>query len=175
MARDCTWAAASGAAWVVITSATSGQGDASIALKVAAPPPPPPPPPANLRRGARRLTSTLMSRRRSNQAAADCRYRAAPLAAAVDAAVRTITVDVETNAACEWTAVSDAAWIRLAGGATGKGNGAVTLVVDASSGATRSGTVRVAGQTVTVTQAAVSCTYRLRRSGRYLQPGPPSR
>ena len=70
-------------------------------------------------------------------------------------------MDVETNAACEWTAVSDAAWIRLAGGATGKGNGAVTLAVDASSGATRSGTIRVAGQTVTVTQAAVSCTYKI--------------
>ncbi len=152
MARDCTWAAASGAAWVVITSATSGQGDASIAYRVA----------ENAEPAPRSTTIDVNDVKATiNQAAADCRYRAAPLAAGVDAAGGTITVDVETNAACEWTAVSDAAWIRLAGAATGKGNGAVTLAVDASSGATRSGTIRVAGQTVTVTQAAASCTYKI--------------
>src|SRR5688500_15689087 len=34
--RDCTWAASNTAQWVVITSATSGQGDGSIAYRVAA-------------------------------------------------------------------------------------------------------------------------------------------
>jgi hypothetical protein len=96
-----------------------------------------------------------------NQAAAECRYRVAPLAAAADAAGGTLTVDVETNAACEWISASDAAWIRLNAGATGKGNGAVTLAVDDNRGATRSGTIRVAGNTVTVTQAAVSCSYTI--------------
>jgi hypothetical protein len=36
VARDCAWTAASDAAWVVITSANSGQGEASIEYRVAA-------------------------------------------------------------------------------------------------------------------------------------------
>jgi phage tail sheath gpL-like len=34
LARDCAWTASSGAAWVVITSASNGQGGAMIAYRV---------------------------------------------------------------------------------------------------------------------------------------------
>ena len=36
LTRDCAWTASTGAAWVVITSAASGQGDGSIIYRVAA-------------------------------------------------------------------------------------------------------------------------------------------
>jgi hypothetical protein len=85
----------------------------------------------------------------------------APLATTVEAAGGTLTVHVETSAACEWTAATDVDWIRLDAGATGKGNGAVTLAVAAHSGAARSGTMRVAGHTVTLTQGAASCRYAI--------------
>ena len=152
VARDCPWAAASDAAWVLITSATSGQGEASIAYRVT----------PNTEPAPRRTTIDVNTVKAAiNQAAAECRYKVAPLAAAVSAAGGAISVNVETHAACEWTAASDAAWLRINAGVAGKGNGAVTLAADANGGATRSGVIRVAGQAVTVTQAAVSCTYAI--------------
>ena len=152
LTRDCAWTATSGAGWVVITSASSGQGDGSITYRVA----------ANTESAPRRATIDVNNTQATiNQEAAECRYRVAPLDAAVDAAGGTVTVHVETGAACDWTAATDVGWIRLNAGATGKGNGTVTLAVDAHSGAPRSGTIRVAGQTVTVTQAAVACTYQI--------------
>lgn len=155
VARDCAWAATSGAPWVVITSAANGQGDASITYRVS----------ANNETTARQTTIDVNSVKATIKQAAECRYRIAPLNAAVDAVGGTIAVDVQTDAACEWTAASDAGWIRLTGGTTGKGNGTVMLAVDATSGAARSGTIRVAGQAVTVTQGAQACTYRITPPG----------
>ncbi len=151
LTRDCAWTASSGAGWVVITSASSGQGSASMTYRVA----------ANTETAPRRTTIDVNNVQATINQEAACRYRVAPLDAAVDAAGGTVTVHVETGGACDWTAATDVGWIRLNAGATGKGNGAVTLAVDAHSGAPRSGTIRVAGQTVTVTQAAVACTYQI--------------
>jgi hypothetical protein len=151
LARDCAWTASSGAAWVVIMSASSGQGNASMTYRVA----------ANTEAAPRRTTIDVNNVLATINQEAACRYRVAPLTAAVDAAGGAITVDVETGGSCEWTAATDAGWIRLKAGATGKGGGAVTLAVEANSGAARIGTIRVAGNTVTVTQAAVSCSYKI--------------
>src|SRR5262245_23369103 len=119
-ARDCTWTAASGASWVVITSTSGGQGDASITYRVAENTEPAP---RHTAIDVNDVKATI------NQAGAECRYRVAPLTAGVGAAGGTIEVGVETNPACEWTAASDTGWIRLNAGASGKGNGAATLAV----------------------------------------------
>ena len=66
----------------------------------------------------------------------------------------TATITVTTGATCNWTATSNAAFITITSGANGTGNGTVTFSVTANSGAARSGTLTIAGQTVTVTQAA---------------------
>src|SRR5262249_51261142 len=66
-----------------------------------------------------------------------------------------LSVGVTTDSACSWTAASNASFITVTSGASGSGNGTVALSVAAnSSGGTRSGTVTIAGQTVTVTQGA---------------------
>jgi trimeric autotransporter adhesin len=152
LARDCAWTASSGAAWVVLTSASSGQGGGTIAYQVA----------ANPDSVARRTTIDVNDVKATiNQDAAACRYVVTPLAHDVATAGGTLTVTVQTQVSCEWTAASEAAWIAISAGGKGKGDGAVTLAVDASSGAARSGTIRVAGQTVAVTQSAVPCTYKV--------------
>ena len=155
LARDCAWTASSGADWVVITSASSGQGGGTIAYRVA----------ENPDSAPRRTTIDVNDVKAAINQAASCRYQVAPLTAGIDTAGGTIAVDVQTDASCEWTAASEAAWIRVNAGAKGNGNGAVTLAVDASSGPARSGTVRVAGQTITVTQSAVPCTYTIAPAG----------
>ena len=152
LGRDCAWTASSSAAWVVITSASSGQGGGSVAYRVA----------ANPDSAARRTTIDVNDVQATiSQEAAACRYAVSPLSHDVATAGGTITVNVQTQGSCDWTAVSEAAWIRISTGAKGKGDGAVSLAVDASSGTARSGTILVAGQTVTVTQSAVPCTYTI--------------
>lgn len=53
---------------------------------------------------------------------------------------------------CAWSAVSNASWIHVTAGALNSDTGTVGYTVDANTGAARSGTIAVAGQTLTVTQ-----------------------
>jgi len=62
-------------------------------------------------------------------------------------------VNVMTETGCAWMAVSNAPWITITGGANGSGAGKVDYSVAAdASGAMRSGTMTIAGQTFTVRQ-----------------------
>ena len=69
------------------------------------------------------------------------------------------TIFVTAHAGCAYTAVSNNAFITVTSGASGSGNGSVVFTVAANSGAARTGTITVAGQTLTVNQAA-SATFR---------------
>jgi uncharacterized protein (TIGR03437 family) len=65
------------------------------------------------------------------------------------------SVNVLTTPGCGWSAVNNApSFIAITGGASGSGGGAVTYNVAANTGAARSGTLTIAGQTYTVTQSA---------------------
>jgi hypothetical protein len=75
---------------------------------------------------------------------------------------------VTAEGGCTWNASSTAPWITVISGSTGSGNGAVSVAIGAT-GAARSGTIAVAGQTVTVEQAAPvapTCSYRLGEASR---------
>ncbi|HEX8287026.1 MAG TPA: BACON domain-containing carbohydrate-binding protein, partial [Pyrinomonadaceae bacterium] len=76
----------------------------------------------------------------------------------ISAAGGNITVNVESG--CMWTAASNASWITVVNGATGTGNGTVTLSVQPNTSVARTGTVTIAGQTFTVNQLS-GCTYIL--------------
>jgi hypothetical protein len=65
------------------------------------------------------------------------------------------TVSVMTGANCGWQAYSNVSWIIITGGASGLGNGTtVYTVVSNPTASPRSGTLTIAGQTITVTQGA---------------------
>ncbi len=56
---------------------------------------------------------------------------------------------------CTWNAVSNDSWIHVTGGASGSGSGTVNLNIDANNtGTPRTGTLTIAGQTVTIFQRA---------------------
>jgi plastocyanin len=60
---------------------------------------------------------------------------------------------------CTWTSVSQASWITITAGNSGSGNGGVSYIISANADAnSRTGTVAIAGQIFTVTQAGSSCT-----------------
>ena len=69
------------------------------------------------------------------------------------------TIAVTAQAGCAYTAVSNNSFIGITSGASGNGNGTIIFTVAANSGAARTGTITVAGQTFTVNQAA-SPTFR---------------
>ncbi len=60
-------------------------------------------------------------------------------------------------AGCAWSAVSNTAFVTITSGGAGSGSGAVGFSVAANPlGASRSGTISVAGQTVTITQSGLA-------------------
>jgi uncharacterized repeat protein (TIGR01451 family) len=78
-----------------------------------------------------------------------------PSSATATAAGGTGAIPVTAPTGCGWTAVSNAAWIAIASGASGSGNGTVGYTVAPATGAQRTGTIAIAGQTFTVTEAGV--------------------
>jgi len=70
-------------------------------------------------------------------------------------------VSVNTGTGCPWMAVPNAAWISILSGASGGGGGTVAYRVAANIGsASRTGTLSIAGRTLTVTQAG-ACAYSI--------------
>jgi carboxypeptidase family protein len=63
-------------------------------------------------------------------------------------------VQVASDSECPWTATPGAIWIAITRGSSGIGNGSFAYAAAANSGAARSGTVNVAGETLAVAQAA---------------------
>ena len=82
-----------------------------------------------------------------------CSFTVSPAAASISNAGGAVAITVTAGSTCSWTATSNAAFITV-NTASGTGNGTVTATVAAGNGPARSGTVTIAGQTVTITQAA---------------------
>jgi hypothetical protein len=92
--------------------------------------------------------------------ARQCSFTLTPTSFAVGSIASLRTLSIITGTQCSWTAVSAVSWITVSSGATGSGIGSVTIAIELNAtGAPRSGTVTVAGQTVSVTQETGSCTY----------------
>jgi Zn-dependent metalloprotease len=86
-----------------------------------------------------------------------CTFSISPTSASVAAAGGTGTVSVTATAGCSWSAISNATFITITGGASGTGNGTVAYSVAANTATTsRTGTLTIAGQTFTVTQAGTT-------------------
>ncbi len=83
-----------------------------------------------------------------------CTYSINPTSASVAAGGGTGSVTVTAGTGCAWTAVSNASFITITSGSSGSGNGSVGYSVASNTGSTsRNGTLTIAGQTFTVTQA----------------------
>jgi len=83
-----------------------------------------------------------------------CSYSISPTSASYAAGGGTGSVSVTAGAGCNWTAVSNATFITITGGSSGSGNGTVSYSVAANTGtSSRTGTMTIAGQTFTVSQA----------------------
>lgn len=144
-ARECTWSATASVEWLNITSDSTGQGAGEVRFHAA------PNPDPVVRSGA-----IVANGQRSDvtQAAGECRFELSPGTIGVQPRGGSATVGIQASSAlCTWTAASESDWISVRS-PSGKGSGAVTLDVAATEGPGRTGSVVIAGQRVTVTQAA---------------------
>lgn len=112
---------------------------------------------------------------------AACSYSISTTAQSFDAGGGTGSVDVSAGASCARIATSNVAWITITSGAGGSGDGMVDYSVAANNNPTsRTGTVTIAGHTLTVTQAGGGTAglqyYPLERPVRLLdtRPGQPA-
>jgi hypothetical protein len=150
----CAWTAKSNVAWITITAGASGTGNGTVSYSVA----------ANTVATARTGTITVAGKTFTvtQAAAAACTFTITPTSASFPSGGGSGSVTVTTQAGCAWTAVSNAAWITVTGGASGTGNGTVSYTVAANTAATsRTGTLTIAGKTFTVTQAALVCSFSI--------------
>jgi Putative binding domain, N-terminal/Viral BACON domain len=172
-ASACQWTATSAAEWITVTSGATGTGSGSVTFSVAgntgaartgtltiagrtftvtqaastnppsppSPPPPSPPPPS--------------------PPPVSCSYSISPTSANATVLGGTGTVNVSTTSGCAWSAGSNASWILIPPGASGTGNGSVQYVVLPNTSGARTGTLTIAGQTFTLAQAALVCSYAI--------------
>lgn len=157
-AESCQWTAVSHAGWISLTG-TTGRGSGSVrysagangataeragAVEVAGrtvsvtqagstptPPPAPQPPPPT----------------------PGCTYSVAPTSESFGEDGGSGSVNVTTGATCAWSAVSGNSWIAVTSGG-GSGSGVARYSVASNGGGARTGALTVAGETVSVSQAA---------------------
>jgi len=137
----CAWTTASNAPWITIReSGDTGSHDVHVVVAANAGP-------------ARSGTATIAGRTLTvNQAAFVCSYKVSPLELKVDEDPRLAKITIETTSTCGWTAASNAAWMIVVANQSGTGSGETWIGIGENDGKNRTGTLTVAGQTVTVTQ-----------------------
>ncbi len=90
-----------------------------------------------------------------------CSYTISPTTQSFSATGGTGTATVTTQTGCQWNASSNSGWIRVTSGSSGNGNGTVgysvsphnnTSSASLISSGPRTGTITIAGKTLTVTQ-----------------------
>ncbi len=136
----CQWNATSQASW--ITTSSSGTGSGTVNFTVAA------------NSGAARTgTITVNNQTFTVNQLSGCGFTVTPLTWSVNSPGGTDYVDITaTGSNCAWTMTSNANWITA--NTSGTGSARAVFSIAANTGPARTGTITVAGQTVTVNQAS---------------------
>jgi subtilisin family serine protease len=144
--NGCNWTAIPNDNWITVNSGTNGTGNGTVTYTLS----------ANPGRDDRSGSLTVAGQTLIvSQSGAPCSFSLSPASQSVGAWGGTGSVDVTGITGCTWTASSNDSWITISSGGSGTGNGSVGYSVNANSSASaRSGTLTIAGQTFTVTQAA---------------------
>ncbi len=145
----CTWNAASNVSWIKITSGSNGTGNGTVTYSVSANS-------GSYRTGTMTIAGQAFT---VTQNGLNCTYTISPTGQQSDATGGTWSVNVNTAAGCPWTAVSNSTWVTLTSNSSQTGPGSVSYSVSLNSAtSSRTGTITIAEQTFTVTQAG-GCSY----------------
>ena len=116
--------------------------------------------PAYSRRSSNRSASAILTLcfvlalTTAGAAGAQCSYSLSSAGQFASSAAQSFSVGVTAGAGCAWTAVSNDSWITITSGSSGTGNGTVQYSISGNTGATRSGTMTIAGMTFSVFQSS---------------------
>lgn len=158
----CAWTAASAVPWITISGARDGRGGGSVTYSVA----------ENDATSTRTGTLTIAGRthtveQQGEASSAQCEYRVTPVAFEPCMPAGTLAAVITTGASCTWTATSDAGWLSVTSGRSGKGPGTIAIAYTSNYLAPRRGVVMVRwptpslGQNLHVEQAG--CRYGVSR------------
>jgi len=154
VANSCQWTAVVDVGWITIASGASGTGSGEVRYTVAANAT------TSNRQGSITIGNRILTITQAGQPGSVCAFSIQPSTRSVAAAGGTDTVSITTAAGCSWTASSNAQWITLNGSTSGSGSASLSYLVAANTGAARTGTITIAGQTLTVAQAA-ACAFTI--------------
>ena len=145
----CAWMAQSSASWVTL-SAPSGNGGSTLVATIA----------PNGSSSSRTATLTVAGQIvKVNQAAGSCAYTLSTTRISLPAGGGSGMVKISTAVGCTWSAASVARWVTVSP-ATGSGTAWVTVTVPSNGTAlARSAAVTLGGQSVTIEQADLQCSY----------------
>jgi hypothetical protein len=153
-ATNCDWTAISNASFISITSGASGTGDGTVGYTVE----------SNTLTTVRSGTMIIAGQKYTVTQSGGCAYSVSPTTINLSAAgTKSGTVSVRIRGTgCPWTAVSNDPFIMIISGSNGVASGTVRYTVPGNTSTVAlAGTMTVAGETVTVNQAAGGCTYSL--------------
>jgi hypothetical protein len=159
----CAWTAESPVPWITFTGDSSGSGAGAVSFRVAATDGP-------ARTTLLKIANGVVTVAQSP----GCDFAVTPAAQSAGAGGGAISIAVSTAGGCAWTATTGTGWLNIASGATGSGPGRVEVTVQPNTGPARSGTLLVAGRTVTITQAS-GCRYEISPSSLDVSPAGDSR
>jgi Putative binding domain, N-terminal/Viral BACON domain len=145
-ASGCTWSAALDVPWITVSGAAGGNGRGDVQFVVAANAGP-----------ARTGSLTIAGQKIGIAQASGCTYAVFPAAQQFAPSGGSAVASVSTATGCPWSATSGANWIAMTT-PSGSGSGQATFAVASNQGAARTGTLTIAGQSHTITQAS-SCTW----------------
>jgi hypothetical protein len=97
-----------------------------------------------------------------------CSYVISPTSASFAEGGGSGSFTVSAGAVCSWSAISNAPWITITGGATGSGNGTVSFSVQSNGSVARTGSISVGGHVFTIAQGGIVTIY----PGAYQTPDP---
>ena len=147
-AAGCSWNAVSDTPWITLQSVSPGSGSGTVTFAVGA------------TTGAARSGSlTVAGQKIAVNQSQGCTYTIDPTQQTIPAAGGEGRVTVTTEAGCAWTAASMVPWITI-GSTSGSGGTVLTYTVAATTGPGRTGTLQIAGHTLTVTQGQ-GCAFTL--------------
>jgi hypothetical protein len=144
----CTWTAASNSGFLSVTSGASGAGTGSVGYL------------ASANTGLSSETGILTIAGQTftvTESGITCTYSISPGSASEPSGGGTGTVSVTAPTGCSWSATSNTSWLSVTSGAGGSGNGTVGYTAAANLDlASQTGTLTIAAQTLTVTEAGDS-------------------
>ena len=153
--NDCTWTATSNVSWITITSTSGGTGNGWVVFWVS----------TNPTTSSRTGTMTIAEQTftvTQDGGEVDCTFSIFPTSQSFESPGGTGSISVTTQSSCTWTATSNSSWITITSENSGAGNGTVNYSVSANtSTGQRTGTMTIAGETFTITQEGLTCSFSI--------------